>query len=476
LPMVTRGKLRDSAVVSRRIFRKILQNESLPNNIRGQVLRLPAARGSREPQLQSLDSLLGLNVRCNPDNGGFMGMNAQSNSGEMECFAPFKEQTKPKPVIFVFPIFLAVGGVERNTIEIMQRLNDRFEFIVVTMERLRTEQGSLAAAAADAAHRVVEMAEAVTQVQYLGVLRWMKLNFKPDLVWICNGSPWLCDHAEKLRNLFADIPIVDQMVYDTDEGWINRYAEKGIQSFDRFIAINKRIERVFVERLRIDRAKIDLIYPVLNERRVEQAIRNIESPKQIREKFELPVSKQIFLFNGRLTKQKQPLEFLTLARARQNNQDEHFLLIGDGELSHDVSSFIEKHSLNNVTRIPFTDRVFELLKASDGMVITSLYEGLPIAMLEALCMKVPVLATNVGDIQAVLEEYGCGEIIPRCVGEKSLENAFVQWKTRLAQYQNVLAERASHICNRFSAQTAAKQYEACWKRAMKSKNKSKRCL
>lgn len=34
-------------------------------------------------------------------------------------------------------------GVERNTIEIMRKLNSRFDFIVITMERLRPEQGTL---------------------------------------------------------------------------------------------------------------------------------------------------------------------------------------------------------------------------------------------------------------------------------------------------------------------------------------------
>jgi glycosyltransferase involved in cell wall biosynthesis len=264
-------------------------------------------------------------------------------------------------------------------------------------------------------------------------------------------------------------------VYDTEEGWINRYHEKGIQSFDRFIAINKRIEKTFVERLGMNHDKIDLIYPVLNEERVEEAMNSSAGTSDIRAAFKLPTDKRLFLFNGRLTKQKRPLDFLKLALSRKSQTDEHFVMLGDGELSDEVTSFIERNRLSNITRITFTDKVFEILKTVDGLIITSSYEGLPIAMLEALCMQVPVLSTDVGDIRLILEQYQCGEILPEVGNTTALKTVFMLWKDRLPVYHRALAAKASQICQRFSARAAASQYQQCWNEALKTKARNLQC-
>ena len=48
----------------------------------------------------------------------------------------------PRPVVFILPAFLAVGGVERIVIEIARLLADKWRFVIVTTEALRPEQGS----------------------------------------------------------------------------------------------------------------------------------------------------------------------------------------------------------------------------------------------------------------------------------------------------------------------------------------------
>ena len=69
----------------------------------------------------------------------------------------------------------------------------------------------------------------------------------------------------------------------------------------------------------------------------------------------------------------------------------HFVWIGDGELKHLISA------PNIVVTGWFKQRNDALKKLSkiDIYIHTSLWEGLPIAILEAMAMKKPVLATNV---------------------------------------------------------------------------------
>ncbi len=91
---------------------------------------------------------------------------------------------------------------------------------------------------------------------------------------------------------------------------------------------------------------------------------------------------------GRITYQKNPSFFNTIAL---NFPDYNFVWIGDGELNHILTA-------PNI-RITgwFFDRESTLkeLNNLDVYLQTSLWEGLPIAVLEAMVLEKPVIATNV---------------------------------------------------------------------------------
>ncbi len=372
---------------------------------------------------------------------------------------------KTKPCVFIFPIFVAVGGVERNTIEIVRKLRDHYDFVVITMERLRASQGSLAAQFQQAGARVIEMAEIVPHSEYLRLLIRFRSWLSPDLIWICNGSPWLGDNAHNIRNLFRDIPIVDQQVYDVREGWINRYHEPGIRTFDRFIAINQRIKDRFVNDLALPIEKVDLIYSAVDASRIAEFKSRLLSDASVRRKLGLPADGRIFTFVGRLTNQKRPIEFLKLAKSRLGRIDEIYVLIGDGELAAECAEFIERERLTNVLRIPYISNTLELASVTSGLVITSAYEGLPIAMLEVLNFAVPVFATDTGDIRVVLDDYQGGVTIPVDLDGQERELIFDEWHKNLTQYKASLLQQSSGILERFSSDRIAQQYIACFDKA-----------
>lgn len=58
------------------------------------------------------------------------------------------------------------------------------------------------------------------------------------------------------------------------------------------------------------------------------------------------------------------------------------------------------------------DEVVRILKSGDLYVLTSLSEGLPVSLLEAMAAKVPVVVTDVGDCRQIVEEAGCGYVVP----------------------------------------------------------------
>ncbi|MCD9005777.1 glycosyltransferase [Luteimonas sp. XNQY3] len=416
----------------------------------------------------SLRSLLGEGIEIDPrhllvrEAGAGAGLPARRRP------LPARRASLSRPVVLVLPMKVAVGGVERNTIEIMRALKDEYAFVYVTMEKVFAQQGSLAAQVGEAASRLIDMAECSWHEAYLELLAMLRDVYAPDVVWICNGSMWLCANASKVREVFHDVPIVDQQVYDVEEGWIRRYREAGIQSFDRFVAINSRIRKRFVDEFGMDANRIDLIYSVIDSERFRREKASLPSREALRRAFDLPLDRKVFAFMGRLVEQKRPLDFLEIARLRARS-DELYVLVGNGVLSAEVETWISEHTEVAVRWIPYIEHTAGFWAAIDGLVVTSAYEGLPIAMLEALAMGVPAISTDVGDIALVLEQHGAGVVVDEIGNPAAFAACMDEWIGTLAARQAHLVEESERILDRFSARQTAILYSESWSRAIRER-------
>ncbi len=111
----------------------------------------------------------------------------------------------------------------------------------------------------------------------------------------------------------------------------------------------------------------------------------------------IPGNKTIVLFLARLTKQKQPLAMVqAFGKAVEGNSNLHLLMVGDGELREEVEALIDQLQLReNVTLQRFRQDVPDILFSADIYVLPSLWEGLPIGLLEAMAMEKAIIASNV---------------------------------------------------------------------------------
>jgi glycosyltransferase involved in cell wall biosynthesis len=107
---------------------------------------------------------------------------------------------------------------------------------------------------------------------------------------------------------------------------------------------------------------------------------------------------------GRLTEQKDyGTLLLAAAKLLEERHDVEFIIAGDGELKADLVSLSQKLGIEDRFHFAgFRDDKENLLKLMDVFVLSSLDEGLPIAMLEAMAMRLPVIVTEVGGIPRVI--------------------------------------------------------------------------
>ena len=118
-------------------------------------------------------------------------------------------------------------------------------------------------------------------------------------------------------------------------------------------------------------------------------------------------------FIARSTKQKNPLVFLDAIRmAHDLNPKIKGLFVGEGDMDSDVDIFIRSHKMESyLYRSPFRTDVPELLNCIDVYCLPSLWEGLSIALLEAMAMGKAIVATPTDVTKELIRDKENGLVV-----------------------------------------------------------------
>ena len=84
-----------------------------------------------------------------------------------------------------------------------------------------------------------------------------------------------------------------------------------------------------------------------------------------------------------------------IAKLFQDKPDLVFVWIGDGENKLELEKLAKKAGLDNIIFAGFRTDIPKYLNATDIYLSTSRWEGLPIALLEAMSLGIPIVATDV---------------------------------------------------------------------------------
>ena len=104
---------------------------------------------------------------------------------------------------------------------------------------------------------------------------------------------------------------------------------------------------------------------------------------------------QLFIAVGRMVRQKRPLVFLEKAeRILRALPEAKFLWVGDGNLSAEWDAQVAAKGLGQtIRRLPWHNDVQSLLLAADVFLHVAEFEGLPLAILEAMSAALPCAIT-----------------------------------------------------------------------------------
>ena len=121
---------------------------------------------------------------------------------------------------------------------------------------------------------------------------------------------------------------------------------------------------------------------------------------------ELPKYKKFTFINiGRLETNKNHKALIEIVKEIRDNYNYDFevKIVGDSYLREELENLIKKFNLEDVVHLlGVRHDTNELLNKSHCFVLTSLWEGLPLVILEAGASKLPVITTPVGSIPSVI--------------------------------------------------------------------------
>lgn len=174
---------------------------------------------------------------------------------------------------------------------------------------------------------------------------------------------------------------------------------------DRIICVSRGIMEHMETRLRADPSKMIVIYNGINMTEVDHALSRARPRAEIRDELRIPRDAVVAGSIGRFTTTKGLQYFIdAFHKLKDRRPDAKALLVGDGPIRKELEDRVAELGLDD--EMIFTGvrtDVFDILRALDIYVVSSIYEGFPMGCLEAMAGRVPIVATRVGGIPEMIE-------------------------------------------------------------------------
>jgi glycosyltransferase involved in cell wall biosynthesis len=206
----------------------------------------------------------------------------------------------------------------------------------------------------------------------------------------------------RIAGKIAGVPIIISTVHITElrrrhHLWLDRFTSRLV---DTEICICDAVREFTLKEARISPDKLVSIPNGINLEKFDRQW-NREGK---RAEFGISSQTKVIGTVSRLSKQKG-LEFLLRAvpGILRNVPNSAFIIVGDGELKPQLMQLAKKLGIKDkVIFAGFRKDALEVMNIFDVFVLPSLWEGLPIALLEAMALSKPIVATAVG---------GCRELV-----------------------------------------------------------------
>lgn len=347
-----------------------------------------------------------------------------------------KRTATAQQVLCCFP-HLEMGGADRFNLDLLRTLTTYgYAFtIVTTVPANHVWHKHFYAITPDIFH----LPNILDGLHWLACITYLIESRQVDIVFISN-----CYVAYYflpfLRPAFPQVAFID-FTHTTDPGWRgNGYPRLSCQfsSFlDHQIVSSQFLANTYCSMGTVAPEKLSVCYTNIA---TELWQPDLQKRQQCRTKLGIAAETVVLLYPARLVEQKRPLFMVDLVKALVEQVPSiGVVVIGSGSLRSDLENKISQLCLNAHFHILLpaapTDMP-DFYAAADILLLPSAYEGISLALYEAMAMALPVVASEVGgQAELITSETGC--LVPLGAADNAEIQAYLDQLLPLVQSQSL---------------------------------------
>ncbi len=305
---------------------------------------------------------------------------------------------------------LGVGGAERFFIALAKAVpRDRYDVSILCLK----EKGLYSRELEEAGIPVhcIEKARAVDFAAFFRLLRFLRRE-RPDLL---NTFLWTADFWGRIAGILTGVPamVVTEQNVDLWKSPCRRFIDRLLFFFTaQSICVGEEVRKFYVQEVGYPPEKVVVIPNAVD---LKDFSRAAAGGGRIREECDIGESDFVFVCAARLHPQKAHavmLEAMSLLRLRAPSPC-RLLLVGDGSERQPLEALTDRLGLRReVIFLGARTDVPAILRDADAFVLSSDYEGLSLAILEAMASALSVVAVAAGANSTVIEDGRTGFIVP----------------------------------------------------------------
>jgi glycosyltransferase involved in cell wall biosynthesis len=235
-----------------------------------------------------------------------------------------------------------------------------------------------------------------------GLLIWLRRFFKQRKLDVIHSHAFEANYYSRIAGIGLGCCFIahEQNIYP-NKRWIHFFVDNVLSHKSaRIVCVSQAVADFHVQRERLSRAKVAVIWSGTPETRGVAK----RSRMEVRRELGVPDSAQVLISTAAFKPQKGHRVLLE-AFARMSWRETVLLLAGSGPLESECRALVSSLGIEDRVRfLGIVEDIGDYLHASDMFVLSSLWEGFGLAVVEAALAQLPIVATAVDGVLEIVQD------------------------------------------------------------------------
>jgi glycosyltransferase involved in cell wall biosynthesis len=258
-------------------------------------------------------------------------------------------------------------------------------------------------------------------------------------------------------SFFIHQPVYVQTIHST-KLYYEKLTKKFHKRFNSIVVISDEVEQSFVSKVNCNRNNLVKIYNGIDTKKFSPTGPTTGLIDSSRDTLKLVTV-------GRLSAPKGHEVLLKAIKLIGNQKKLKLYIVGDGEKRESLKILSNEMEINN--KIEFlgnSDEIPSILRSVDMFVMPSHWEGLSIALLEAVSTGLPVVATDVGSNKRVLESCYVPYKVVTPNSAEEIAKAIIDLSDEIKQRKVAVTEKNTYLDPKFDIENFVREHETLYSR------------